>query len=63
MDKRNMKRAEAGVSVFACFLPVGIRIFIRSHRDEGATEEAIADKLQTYYAMSEDCAQAALKDR
>ena len=41
----------------------GIRIFIRSHRDEGATEETIADKLQTYYAMSEDCAQAALKDR
>ena len=51
------------MSVFACFLPEGIRIFIRSHRDEGATEEAIADKLQTYYAMSEDCAQAALKDR
>ena len=40
----------------------GIRILIRSSRDDGIKENMIAEKLQAYYAMTETDAWAALRD-
>lgn len=40
----------------------GIRILIRSSRDDGIKENMIAEKLQAYYAMTENDAWAALRD-
>ena len=41
----------------------GIRIFIQSNRDDGITDEAIAENLQKYYFLSKDRARKALKKR
>ena len=41
----------------------GIRIFIQSNRDDGITDEAIAEKLQKYYFLSKDRARKALEKR
>ena len=40
----------------------GIRIFIQSHRDDGTEEEAIADKLQKYYAKTAEDAWSLLNN-
>lgn len=40
----------------------GIRIFIQSHRDDGTEEEAIAEKLQKYYAKTPEDAWSLLNN-